>query len=155
MKKLTALLLALVMLTFAFASCGDDKNDPLDGKTFTYEKFEIELEDKELAEKLNAVIEEGQTLSDYIFEEFIPGDVTETRYRFKNGKMSIFVGEKETISKVDYQMDEDKISEINGKPVSDNVNIYLKDGKLIREYSVDETIFMFFNIKATVRVIYQ
>ena len=42
MKKLTALLLALLMLTFAFAACGgDNENASPEGKTFIFERADV------------------------------------------------------------------------------------------------------------------
>ena len=73
MKKLTALLLALLMLTFAFASCngGDDENTSPEGKTFAYEKNEIEFENEKIEAAFTALLAEGQTAGDYICETFL------------------------------------------------------------------------------------
>ena len=72
MKKLTALLLALLMLTFAFVACrGDDENTSPEGKTFAYEKNEIEFENEKIEAAFTALLAEGQTAGDYICETFL------------------------------------------------------------------------------------
>lgn len=147
MKKIVALLLALTFVCFAFASCGD----ALDGKTFTYEKIEVELENEEMEEALNGILEDGQSVADYFLGE---ADYSQTSYKFKDGKIIAKIGDKEQEA-VSYEMDGDNIVKLDGKALPDGMKMYLEDGKLVQETTIDETILVVIKIKATVKVIYK
>ena len=149
MKKIVALLLALTFVCFAFASCGD----ALDGKTFSYEKIEVELENEEMQEALNGILKEGQSVADYFLGEGT--DYTKTTYEFKDGKITQKVNGEAVGKPVSYEMDGDNIVKLDGKALPEGMKMYLEDGKLVQETAIEETILVVITIKATVKIIYK
>ena len=147
MKKIVALLLALTFVCFAFASCGD----ALDGKTFSYEKIEVELENEEMQEALNGILKEGQSMADYFLGE---ADYSQTSYEFKDGKITQKVNGEAVGEPVSYEMDGDNIVKLDGKELPEDMKMYLEDGKLVQETAIEETIFVI-TIKATIKIIYK
>ena len=142
MKKLTALLLALLMLTFAFASCNgdDDENTSPEGKTFAYEKNEIEFENEKIEAAFTALLAEGQTAGDYICETFFDDDIRRSVFTFKDGKMysSNYTNNGEEIGFA-YKMEGKEIAPVSseGNSYYGGIDLTYERGKLICTIKID------------------
>ena len=147
MKKLTALLLALIMLTFAFASCngGDNENASPEGKTFAHEKFEFEIKDKEIEDRLKDLLQEGQTLDDFFSARLANINMAETTFTFKDGKCY----SSNTERGLAYELDGKKLT-FEGMTNIEGVFLTYEDGKLVAESEIDGPL----DSKVTVRAIY-
>lgn len=146
MKKITALLLALVMLTFAFASCGGDK---LDGKTFTYEKVEVEFENKEAEEFANKLLGAGQSFGDYFAKNMFGDELKEAAFSFKDGKMHGSFGGELTEEGVAYKLDGKKITFEGVEDAQmDETTFTYEDGKVV--LTVESEIPTGLNTKSTI-----
>ena len=124
MKKLTALLLALVFLTMALVACDGGDASPA-GKTFTFEKVDVKITNSEYEEQLKEYL--GDTnLSDYYKEA-----MKDVSLSFTEDKVTL-KGMAETLNSP-YTMDGEKIviSEADMENIGGSM-IY-KDGKVIME----------------------
>ena len=131
MKKLTALLLALVMLTFAFASCngGDDENASPEGKTFAYEKSEIvDFENDEHEEFIRSLtVPDGYTFDEFIANVGSTGSQLHTLvFSFENGEMRFSSVE----SSFKYELNGKKIT-FDGQEDLEGISFTYENGKLV------------------------
>ena len=149
MKKLIALVLALLMMSMTLASCGDG----IDGKSFTYEKIEVEFENEEVQKTFEKLLEKGQKLEDYFTEHFLGEEVTGVVYTFKDGKMSAELGGKSLGDPIEYKKDGNNIT-FGDKEMSEGSKMYLKDGKFVMEMAMEIPVLVT-TIDVTVKVIYK
>lgn len=137
MKKIVALLLALTFVCMAFASCG---GDALDGKSFTYEKIEVEFENEELQEAMNKLLKEGQSIADYFAENYL-GDMTDFTYSFKDGKMYGKMGDQEMNEGIDYKLDGKNIV-VADTEMPEGTTFTYEGGKLVMAMEMELNLFI-------------
>ena len=135
MKKLTALMLALLMMASMLASCG---GEGLDGKTFAYDSFKLEWENDEAKAMAEAMGMDEESLAGEMVDEFVDFSI-----RFEDGKAYGTFGDEEEDEAVKYTQNGDDIT-IEG--MDDMGKIYLDGGKLVIEASMENmfTIKIFF-----------
>ena len=81
MKKITALLLALLLLCTMLLSC--EEGDALDGKSFSFSKIEVSFESPEMRTAVEGSLEDGQTVEDYFLDAI---GLYIKNYAFMNGE---------------------------------------------------------------------
>ncbi len=129
MKKIVALLLALTFVCIAFASCGGGNS--LEGKSFKYEKLEVDFEDDEAEEFINSLLSDGQSAADY-FAENMFGEMKGLSIYFEDGKMYGKMGDEQAEEGVEYTLKGEDITfaEADEEPMEGATFKYV-DGKLV------------------------
>ena len=115
-----------ISCSLAFASCG---NDGLDGKSFSYEKIEVEFENEELQEAMNKLLKDGQSIADYFAENYLSG-MGEMTYTFKDGKMYGEVDGESLGEGIAYELDGKNIVLANDD-MPEGTTLTYEGGKLV------------------------
>ncbi len=132
MKKIVALLLACVMVSFALVSCGSS----IDGKTYVYDKSEVEwLNDTagDIANALGGIIDSIGGDIDGMREQ-IAAQYAKVEFVFEDGKVKL--GAEGDYDVAAYEQDGDDIKIVSdGRTV---MELEIKGGKLVYEYEINE-----------------
>ena len=109
----------------------------LAGKTFAYEKVEVEFENKEAEEFVNKLLTAGQSVGDYFAKNMLGDELKTASFSFKDGKMYGNAGKLLEYG-IEYKLQGKMITFVGLEGVDmDGMTFTYEDGKLVLNMEIN------------------
>ena len=132
MKRILAVLLALLMMSFSLIACDGDGS--VDGKSYVFDDVRVEWADEDSESMLGLLggLVDGLGASLSEMKAIVIEQYSQRELRFEDGKVSI--GEQGEFDVAEYRQEGDDVFILSdGKIV---MSLDLEDGRLVYEYGV-------------------